>query len=98
MCGSVPDAPARSPYPQYCFANPYSVGSVQGIQAGWSASVLGDEGGGITLAKGAYDVTISIAPTYANVFHISGGDASRTIRVRVKRAHGRGTRTRRRAR
>ena len=90
-----PDAPAKSPYPQYCFANPYSVGSVQGIQAGWSAAVLGEEGGGILLAKGTYDVTISIAPTYANIFHISGGDASRTVRVRVKQAeedheHGEG--------
>ncbi len=37
-----PDAPARSPYPQYCFANPYSLGSVQGIQAGWSNPLLGD--------------------------------------------------------
>lgn len=80
-----PDAPARSPYPQYCFANPYSLGSVQGIQAGWSASVLGEEGGGILLAKGTYDVTVSIAPAYAEIFHVPASDASRTIRVRVKR-------------
>ena len=80
-----PDAPARSPYPQYCFANPYSLGSVQGVQAGWSAALLGEEGGGILLAKGTYDVTISIAPAYATVFHIPAADASRTVRVRVKR-------------
>ena len=31
-----PDAPARSPYPWGCPWNPYTVGSVMGIQAGWS--------------------------------------------------------------
>lgn len=85
-----PDAPARSPYPQYCFANPYSLGSVQGIQAGWSAPILGgDEGGagGIRLGKGTYDVTVSIAPAYAKVLRIPAADASRTTRVRVKRSH-----------
>jgi hypothetical protein len=78
-----PDAPARSPYPQYCFANPYSLGSVQGVQAGWSAPVLGDEGGGVRLAQGRYDVTVSIAPPYAQALRIPA-DARRTIRVRVR--------------
>jgi hypothetical protein len=81
-----PEAPARSPYPQYCFANPYSLGSVQGIQAGWSAPVLGD-GGGVRLEKGTYDVTISIAPAYAKAFKISAAHASSTVRVRVKHEH-----------
>ena len=33
-----PDAPARSPYPWGCPWNPYTVGSVMGIQEGWSNS------------------------------------------------------------
>jgi hypothetical protein len=83
-----PDAPARSPYPRYCFANPYSLGSVQGIQAGWSNPILGDEGGGggVRLEKGKYDVTISIDPKYAQLLRIPAADAARTVRVRVKRA------------
>jgi hypothetical protein len=83
-----PEAPARSPYPQYCFANPYSLGSVQGIQAGWSAPLLGGGeggGGGVRLEKGTYDVTVSIAPAYATALQIPAADAKRTIRVRVKR-------------
>ena len=79
-----PDAPARSPYPRYCFANPYSLGSVQGVQAGWSTSVLGR---GLRLGRGVYDVTVRITRPYASVFGISADDASTTTRVRVKRAH-----------
>ena len=85
-----PDAPARSPYPQYCFANPYSLGSVQGIQAGWSNPLLGDaERGraGVRLGKGTYDVTISITPAYADLLKIPAADAKRTVRVVVKHDH-----------
>ena len=83
-----PDAPARSPYPEYCFANPYSLGSVQGIQAGWSAPVLSEYGrGGVRLGKGVYDVRISIAPEYAQIFGIPAADASQVVRVRIKHQH-----------
>ncbi len=85
-----PDAPARSPYPQYCFANPYSLGSVQGIQAGWSNPLLNDEWrgrGGVRLAEGKYDVTISIASAYAKALKIPAVDATRTVRVLVKHDH-----------
>jgi hypothetical protein len=85
-----PDAPARSPYPQYCFANPYSLGSVQGIQAGWSNSLLGDaESGraGVRLGKGTWDVTISVTPAYATLLEIPAADAKRTVRVVVKHDH-----------
>ncbi len=85
-----PDAPARSPYPQYCFANPYSLGSVQGIQAGWSNPLLAaDEHGrgGVRLGAGRYEVTISIAPGYANLLEIPTADASRTVKVTVKHDH-----------
>ncbi|MDQ4055518.1 MAG: lysyl oxidase family protein [Actinomycetota bacterium] len=86
-----PDAPARSPYPKYCFANPYSLGSVQGIQAGWSTSLLGGDegrGGGVRLEKGIYDVKVTIAPAYARILKIPAADATRTVRVRVKRDDG----------
>ena len=35
-----PDAPARSPYPWGCPYNPFTKGSVQGIQAGWSVPLV----------------------------------------------------------
>ena len=34
-----PDAPARSPYPWGCPWNPYTLGSVMGIEAGYSSSL-----------------------------------------------------------
>jgi hypothetical protein len=61
---------------------------VQGIQAGWSAPLLGGDergGGGVRLEKGTYDVTVSIAPAYATALQIPASDATRTVRVRVKR-------------
>ncbi len=82
-----PDAPARSPYPAYCFANPYSLGSVQGVQAGWSVPIL-TQGRGIKLAKGRYDVTVTVAKPYATAFGLSPEQARTTTRVRVKRVRG----------
>ncbi len=83
-----PDAPARSPYPQYCFANPYSLGSVQGIQAGWSNPLLAVDAhgrGGVRLGAGRYEVTISITPVFANLLGIPAADASRQVEVSVQR-------------
>jgi hypothetical protein len=78
-----PEAPARSPYPQYCFSNPYSLGSVQGVQAGWSQPIL--EGTGLRLPRGRYDVTTTVAAPYAEALGLSPADASRTIRVVVSK-------------
>jgi hypothetical protein len=84
---SRPDAPASSPYPYGCPWNPYTLGSVQGIQQGWTTSVLGWENP-LRLLKGKYDVTVSIAPAYAALFGLDPADASRTTRVIVKRGRG----------
>jgi hypothetical protein len=79
-----PDAPARSPYPWSCPWNPYTVGSVMGIQEGWSNSVF-PEWTRFRLDRGRYDVTASIAPEYVEVFGISEEDASVTTRLVVKK-------------
>ena len=47
-----PDAPARSPYPWGCPWNPFTKGSVQGIQAGWSVP-LSQPGNGVKVPRGA---------------------------------------------
>ena len=47
-----PDAPPRSPYPSGCWTNPYSLGSVQGVQEGWATSRLA-QNGPLRLATGA---------------------------------------------
>ncbi|MCW2768296.1 MAG: hypothetical protein JWO11_4255 [Nocardioides sp.] len=79
-----PDAPVRSPYPRSCFYNTYSVGSVQGVQEGWSTPVLG-QGRPLHLNPGRYDVTATIDPAYAAVFGVAGTDTTRTLRLVVKK-------------
>ncbi len=82
---SHPDAPGRSPYPTGCPWNPYTVGSVMGIQQGWSTSVLGGEyGSSMRIPVGRYDVTASIDPDLATFFDIAPEDSSVETRLVVK--------------
>ena len=80
-----PDAPARSPYPWGCPWNPYTVGSVMGIEAGYSSSLVQDYGLTLGLRPGKYDVTSTIADDYTALFGISPADARRVTRLVVKR-------------
>jgi len=77
-----PDAPARSPYPQGCYGNPYSLGSVQGVQTGWSTAILTQDRP-IKLRPGSYTVTIRIAKPYADLFHIPNAGRVRTMHLTV---------------
>jgi len=77
-----PDAPARSPYPQGCYANPYSLGSVQGIQTGWSTAILAQDRP-MNLKSGEYDVTVRIAKPFADLFHIPAAQRVRTTHLSV---------------
>jgi hypothetical protein len=82
-----PDAPARSPYPRSCYYNPYSLGSVQGVQTGWAAPVLTQDRP-LRLQPGRYDVTATINPAYAAVFGLTPTDATRELRLIVKKDGG----------
>jgi len=79
-----PDAPSRSPYPWGCPWNPYTVGSVMGIQAGWSTPVLQEFGRPLRLPVGKYDVVATIDPTLAEVFGISAEDAAAATQLVVR--------------
>jgi hypothetical protein len=78
-----PDAPASSPYPNSCYYNPYSLGSVQGVQEGWAAPLL-TQNRPFHLAPGRYDVTATIDPFYVETFGLTGTDTSRELRLVVK--------------
>ena len=78
-----PDADARSPYPWGCPNNPYTLGSVMGIQAGWSTSFGADWRNPIKLKAGDYQVRAKINPVYASAFGISAEDAQRTFGLKV---------------
>lgn len=77
-----PDAPARSGYPQGCWYNPYSLGSVQGIQEGWATPIL-SQGRPFKLAPGKYTVVATIGPKYATAFGMSAAESTRTVQLTV---------------
>jgi hypothetical protein len=77
-----PDAPATSPYPVGCWYNPFSLGSVQGIQQGWASPVL-DQERPLRIGPGRYTVTATIKPRYATAFGLTSAEATRTTELTV---------------
>ncbi|RZU52100.1 lysyl oxidase [Krasilnikovia cinnamomea] len=85
-----PDAPAESPYPQSCNgSNPFTLGAVWGIQAGWNAPVAndgyrGDSGNSeLDLPVGDYAVTVELNKTYRDFFKIPAKSASVQLNMKV---------------
>src|SRR4051812_2418589 len=81
-----PDAPADNPYPRGCAGeNPFLLGAVWGVQAGWSAptdSGPGWDGGeSFDLTPGSYTVTVAVAKKYADYFKIPAKSASATMNL-----------------
>ncbi|MFC6156177.1 hypothetical protein [Kribbella jiaozuonensis] len=54
-----PDAPATSPYPDGCTANPFTQGAVWGVQTGWSSRTYGG-GDPVKLANGKYKAVVTV--------------------------------------
>jgi lysyl oxidase len=90
------DAPASTPYPQGCNGyNPFTLGSVWGIQAGWNASTSSypaaadpRPGGGddFDLAPGTYSVTVALSPAYQKYFKISAASSTIKLHLTVENA------------
>ena len=83
-----PDAPATSPYPQWCSYNPYALGARQGLTAGWAMPLLGYSRRPFRLEKGRYQVTAQIARRYATAFGLSAEDSTRTLTLVVREEAG----------
>ncbi|MEZ5092977.1 lysyl oxidase family protein [Nocardioides sp.] len=77
-----PDSPLVSPYPEGCPYNPYTLGSVMGIQRGWSAT-LNNWSHPLRLKPGTFTVTAVIAPAYRAALGISLEDARTTFTMVV---------------
>jgi hypothetical protein len=84
---SRPEAPASTPYPFDCPYNPYTLGSVQGIQQGWTSNLLGWNNP-LRMKKGKYDVKVSLRPAFVELFGLDPADATGTTRVVVKKGEG----------
>ena len=80
----VPEAAATSPYPTWCSYNPYSIGALQGIQAGWAMPLMGNSRKPLRVDPGRYRVTARLGPRYAAAFGLSEAQATRTLTLVVK--------------
>jgi hypothetical protein len=83
-----PDAPDASPYPQACGSgsgeNPFVLGNVWGLQAGWSAPAsAGRDGTATDLPVGSYRATVAVNPVYRDFFKIPAGEATVTLALTV---------------
>ncbi|MFF8968920.1 lysyl oxidase family protein [Streptomyces sp. NPDC014995] len=78
-----PDAPATSHYPESCPTNPFTLGSVWGIEQGWAAnSSAVDYDKPVDLPVGEYTAKVSVAKKYRDLFSIP--DDRPTIKVTVR--------------
>lgn len=75
-------APTSSPYPLGCPTNPFTLGSVWGIQQGWGAATVDPVGGPVTLADGDYTATIGVTQRYLRLLGVAGG--TKTVQVHVE--------------
>lgn len=79
-----PDAEPTSPYPRDCPYNPYTLGSVQGIQKDW-ATTVNTWRNGLKLKPGRFTITATITPRFAKLFGISAEDRTDTADLFVKK-------------
>ncbi|WP_256919663.1 lysyl oxidase family protein [Streptomyces hilarionis] len=84
-----PDAPATSHYPESCSTNPFTLGSVWGVEKGWAAnSSTVDYDRPVDLAPGEYTAKVSVAKKYRDLFGIPNDQA--TVKVTVRQQSGGG--------
>ncbi|GAA2633775.1 lysyl oxidase family protein [Streptomyces vastus] len=78
-----PDAPATSKYPQGCSTNPFTLGSVWGVEKGWASNTTRwDYGSEVDLPAGEYTANVAVAKKYRDLFGIP--DDRPTIKLTVR--------------
>ncbi|MFC9132035.1 lysyl oxidase family protein [Streptomyces sp. NPDC057099] len=77
-----PDAPSTSKYPESCSTNPFTLGSVWGVEKGWAANTYaGSYTEPVQLAAGTYTAKVRVAKKYRDLFGIA--DKAATVKVTV---------------
>jgi len=80
-----PDAPATSPYPQFCGFNPFTLGSVWGLQAGWAVNTsTSGFGAFVDVPDGTYTAKVRVNQPYRTLFGIPPTRATATVEVTVR--------------
>ncbi|MFJ5774212.1 lysyl oxidase family protein [Streptomyces sp. NPDC093094] len=78
-----PDAPANSHYPESCPTNPFTLGSVWGVEKGWASnSSTFDYDKPVDLPAGEYTAQVGVAKKYRDMFGIP--DDRPTVKVTVR--------------
>ncbi|MFC8226138.1 lysyl oxidase family protein [Streptomyces sp. NPDC057287] len=78
-----PDAPATSKYPESCPVNPFTLGSVWGVEKGWASNTYaGYYSAPVVLPAGKYTAEVSVSKRYRDIFKIA--DASKTVNLTVR--------------
>ncbi|MEV7995758.1 lysyl oxidase family protein [Streptomyces sp. NPDC086077] len=78
-----PDAPATSHYPESCPTNPWTLGSVWGVEKGWASnSSTVDYDKPVDLPAGEYTAKVSVAKKYRDLFGIPNDQP--TVKVTVR--------------
>ncbi|GGZ29316.1 hypothetical protein GCM10010387_23340 [Streptomyces inusitatus] len=67
------DAPLKSRFPQSCPTNPFTVGSVWGVEKGWAVNTHSGHYNSprVQLAAGTYTAKVSVAKKYRDLFGIT---------------------------
>lgn len=86
------DAPADNPYPESCAGgNPFLLGSVWGVQAGWNAATestprwdWNDGPSDFDLQPGKYKATVVLNPKYREFLGVPESDATVEINLTVE--------------
>ncbi|MEV0901351.1 lysyl oxidase family protein [Actinoplanes sp. NPDC049802] len=82
-----PNAPATNPYPTGCGGqNPFTLGAVWGVQAGWNAAVIDQPRSATVLRSlpaGKYTATATVNPRYRELFGIPAKNATAKVAVNV---------------
>ncbi|GAA1503454.1 lysyl oxidase family protein [Streptomyces albidochromogenes] len=78
-----PDAPAKSKYPESCPVNPFTLGSVWGVEDGWASNTYaGYYSEPVRVPAGKYTAKVSVAKRYRLAFGIE--NKPQTIKVTIR--------------
>jgi hypothetical protein len=83
-----PDVPPTSPYPQLCDTNPFTLGSVWGLQAGWAVNTamsgFQNRIDVDRLLDGTYTAKLEVNQPYRQLFGVPSAQASATVKVTIR--------------
>jgi hypothetical protein len=79
------NGPTNPTYPRGCYAGPFALGAVWGIDRGWAVSAFGFQGLSFDGKNGTYKVHVSIGDAYRDFFAIPAAWSQADVTLRVKK-------------